>query len=527
MSLSIFCSYSHKDEDFRNELKRRLFILQQTIVIIQWHDRRIGPGEEWRGQIDSHLRSAQIILLLVSADFLASAYCSDVEIKLALERHAQGQAVVIPIIVRLVDRAATPFAHLQVLPSDGKPVIFRSDYDRAFAEIASAIPALALRQLPPTVELSVQQGQSLMSGLMQMIVMLQINRRELKDMVLNEAVKNPALEIVTEEPPQAGADPFENIDFSSFFDPYLDPGSNYFDPESCKKPLFESSFSSLRTLKAHLQSQLNLLALSESVRQAAHAIVVQLEENGYLVKSLEEIATIESLSVGHLQAGLKIVQSLEPRGIGARNLCQCLLLQLEALGEGESVAWKIVHDHLTLLENQQLASLANILEQPLEEIQRAVSIIRHLDPAPGFRYPGTLPVEPDVYITKEGDEYIVTLNDDDIPQLRLNTDYQRIIDREQEINRQVRHDEKQRYDSALQLFKNIETRKQTILWVCQAIVRRQGDFFKHGIDHLKPMIAKDVAKEIGVHASTVSRAVANKWARTPHGVLELMHFFSE
>jgi RNA polymerase sigma-54 factor len=215
--------------------------------------------------------------------------------------------------------------------------------------------------------------------------------------------------------------------------------------------------------------------------------------------------------------------------VGATSIQECLLLQLEARGSRDSVAWQIVQDHLKLLETRQVAQLARALFRPTEHIQIALNVIRHLDPAPGLRYSsgGARQVEPDVYISKDGDDYLITLNDDDVPQLRLNGDYKRLIDRDQEPDKNVRNYVKERYASALQLIKNIEQRKQTILRVCHSIVRRQGEFLEMGIDYLRPMMIKEVAEEIGVHPSTVSRAVANKYAHTPQGVFELRYFFSE
>jgi RNA polymerase sigma-54 factor len=230
-----------------------------------------------------------------------------------------------------------------------------------------------------------------------------------------------------------------------------------------------------------------------------------------------------------MQGGLKAVQSLDPTGVGATSLRECLLLQLDGRGCRDGVAWKIVQDHLKLLETRQLAQLAKVMGRPMEHVQIAVNVIRHLDPAPGLRYSGSgaRQVEPDVQISKDGDDYVITLNDDDIPQLRLNGEYKRMVDREQEPNKDIRNYVKERYASALQLIKNIEQRKQTIVRVCHSIVRRQPEFLESGIDQLKPMMIKEVAEEIGVHPSTVSRAVANKYAHTPQGVFELRYFFSE
>ncbi len=429
-----------------------------------------------------------------------------------------------------------------------------------------------------------------------MVTVLQLNRLELKDMILNEIAENPVLEeaaeageeltpaevqsllerenrsdpadqailetvvgadtpqafeapldgesqldgiapvaesagpaAAAEEAPKAETDPFEEIDFGSFFDDYLDPGFKSPVSESVEKPSFETFLSSPVTLSDHLHSQLSVLILPEAVRDAANSIIGNLEESGYLTTPIEEIAVAEGLRREEVEAGLRAVQSLDPTGVGALNLQDCLLLQLEARGSRDSVAWKIVHDHLKLLETRQLTQLSKILGRPPEHIQIAVNVIRHLDPAPGLRYSsaGARQVEPDVYIEKEGDDYLITLNDDEIPQLRLNGEYKRMIDREQEPNKDIRNYVKERYASALQLIKNIEQRKQTILRVCQSIIRRQLEFLEFGIDQLKPMMIKEVAEEIGVHPSTVSRAVANKYAHTPQGVFELRYFFSE
>jgi len=455
-----------------------------------------------------------------------------------------------------------------------------------------------MSSLSQRLHLGVQQKQILTPGLVQMVTVLQLNRMELKDMIINEIAENPVLEeaseageeltpaevqsllererqpdpadqailtqveepessqafersmdgdfavegmapesaadslapaAVTEEPPKTETDPFEEIDFGSFFDDYLDPGFKSPASEPVDKPSFETFLSSPVTLGDHLQSQLSVLVLPERVRGAANSIIGNLEESGYLTTPLEEIAVAEGFTLPEVEQGLRAVQSLDPTGVGARTLRECLLLQLNARGCRDSVAWKIVHDHLKLLETRQLTQLAKAMGRPAEHIQIAVKVIRHLDPAPGLRYSGggARQVEPDVYISKEGDDYVIMLNDDDIPQLRLNGEYKRMIDREQEPNKDVRNYVKERYASALQLIKNIEQRKQTILRVCHSIIRRQTDFLEFGIDLLKPMMIKEVAEEIGVHPSTVSRAVANKYAHTPQGVFELRYFFSE
>jgi RNA polymerase sigma-54 factor len=332
-----------------------------------------------------------------------------------------------------------------------------------------------------------------------------------------------------ETKPEADKDPFDEIDFGSFFEDYLDPGFKSPASEQVEKPSFDTFLSSPVTLADHLQSQLSVLVLSEDVRDAADYIIGNLDENGRLTSPLEEMADSSGHSLPVLEEALRVVQSLEPAGLAAKDVRECLLLQLESRNAKGGVAWKIIADHLKLLENKQYKELAKALGRPLEHIHIAVNVIRHLNPWPGLRFsgPDARQVEPDVYISKDGDEYLIQLNDDDVPQIRLNAQYKKMLDRDREPSKEVRTFIKEKFASALQLMKNIEQRKQTILRVCQCIVRRQGEFLELGIDRLRPMMIKEIAEEIGVHPSTVSRAVAGKYAHTPQGVFELRYFFSE
>jgi len=325
------------------------------------------------------------------------------------------------------------------------------------------------------------------------------------------------------------ADPFDEIDFGSYFDDYLDPGFKSPASENIEKPSFETFLSSPVTLSDHLHSQLALVALSETVRDAADGVIGNLDENGYLQSTAEEIAAESGDTLADVQEAIRVVQTLDPAGVAASDLRECLLLQIESQGGKGGVAWQVVFDYLKLVETRQTKELVRLWRRPMEHVQIALDVIRHLDPRPGLRYsgPGARQVEPDVYISKDGEDYLIQISDEDVPQLRLNPQYRRMLDREQEPNRDVRNYVKERYASAIQLMKNIEQRKQTILKVCQSIVRRQVDFLEHGIDCLKPMMIKEIAEEIGVHPSTVSRAVSSKYAHTPQGVYELRYFFSE
>ena len=345
---------------------------------------------------------------------------------------------------------------------------------------------------------------------------------------------SPEAEAAAAAPPAdaekpASTDPFDEIDFDNYFHDYLDPGFKTPAAENTEKPSFEMFLSSPVTLSDHLHSQLSLVALSENVRDAAQGVIGNLNENGYLMSTPEDIAAEGQHTLADVAEAIRVVHTLDPAGVGAADLRECLLLQLDSRGAKDGVAWTIVKDHLKLVETRQYRELARLMRRPMEHVQIALDVIRHLDPRPGLRYsgPGARQVEPDVYIFKDGEDYVIQISDDDLPQLRLNPQYRKMLDRQQEPDKDVRNYVKERYASAIQLIKNIEQRKQTILRVCHSIVRRQEDFLEHGIDQLKPMMIKEIAEEIGVHPSTVSRAVSSKYAHTPQGVFELRYFFSE
>jgi len=334
---------------------------------------------------------------------------------------------------------------------------------------------------------------------------------------------------LTEPETPPATDPFDEIDFGSFFDDYLDPGYKSPASESVEKPSFETFLSAPITLGDHLRSQLSVSVISDDIRNAAESIIGNLDEDGYLSASLDEIAAVGEHRMEDVEEALRVVQSLDPAGVAARNLRECLLLQIESINGKGGVAWQIVSNHLRLLETRQYKEIAKLLGRPMEHVDMAVDMIHHLNPRPGQRYsgPGARVVEPDVYFIKDGDDYVIQMNDEDVPQLRLNSQYKRMLDRDNGATKEVRDYVRERYTSAIQLMKNIEQRKQTILKVCQAIVRRQTEFLANGLDCLKPMMIKEVAEEVGVHPSTVSRAVANKYVHTPQGVFELRYFFSE
>jgi RNA polymerase sigma-54 factor len=403
------------------------------------------------------------------------------------------------------------------------------------------------------LSLKVAQKQILTPGLVQMVSVLALNKLELREMINQEMIANPVLEELPEnapsldevsqktegeKPAEAPADQevrsgddhdsFEEIDFGSFFDDYLDPGYKSPAAEVVEKPSFENFLSQPTSLADHLGWQLSLSVCSDSVREAGQSIIGNLNEDGYLTASLEEIAQTGGHKPEEVREALALIQEFDPLGVAARDVRECLLIQLRTLAPDNTLAAQIVSEHLKQLQNKQYREIARALDRPVKAVERCVELIRKLDPRPGQRYNATQPrlIEPDVALVKTGDGYQVVINEDGLPQLRLSHHYRRLLG-ESSTSREVRNYVKERFTSAIQLIKNIEQRKHTIVRVCEAIIRRQNEFLDKGIDFLRPMMIKEVAEEVGVHPSTVSRAVANKYAHTPQGVYELRYFFSE
>jgi RNA polymerase sigma-54 factor len=424
--------------------------------------------------------------------------------------------------------------------------------------------------LQPKLQLKVSQKQILTPGLVQMVSVLALNRLELREMINQEMVANPVLEELVDDgvtsedyseeafvraetekvPETEPANPFDEFDVASFFNQYLDSGSGETrgERETIERPSFETFLSSPQGLTDHLAWQLSVTVCNETVGEIAEVIIGNLDENGYLTASLEEIAGNGNYNPEDVEEALAVVQEFDPLGVASRNLRECLLTQLHTLDPQNALAREIVSECLPkrplaateeelaspenplarLMQGNQYKEIARALNRPVELIKRAMDVIRGLDPRPGLRYNKTQPrlVEPDVYFRKMDDVWHVFMNDDDVPQLRLSPIYRRLLSRDA-ADREVRSYVKERFTAALQLMKSIEQRKHTILRVCQVIIQRQSDFLEYGADHLKPMMIKEVAEEVGVHPSTVSRAVSSKYAHTPQGVIELRSFFSE
>lgn len=397
--------------------------------------------------------------------------------------------------------------------------------------------------------LKLSQKPVLTQSLRQLVKLLTLNKLDLKAEINQELSENPVLELSGEgdvpdsdgttpeqEAPDVAADAdgevnddaFSEIDLASFFDDYLDSGPRAPASEVAERPSFETFLAEPSTLSDHLEWQLSMSRGYEKVIAAADAVIGNLNEDGYLTATLEEIAATASVPVADAQCGVELVQTFDPLGVAARDLRECLLIQLRECEPEDGLATTIIQEYFADLENKDLAAIADKTGRTLTGIEQAVTLIRTLDPRPGQRYAASenRVVEPDVYFVKSADGFRAVLNEDDMPEVRLNRGYRRLLDRGKS-SKEVRNYVRERYHSAIQLLRNIEQRRQTIRSVCESVIQRQGGFLSHGLEYLRPMMIKDIAEEIGVHPSTVSRAVANKYAHTEHGVYELRFFFSE
>ncbi len=381
-------------------------------------------------------------------------------------------------------------------------------------------------------------------SLQQAIKLLPMSTLELAELLNQEMVENPMLEEVpSEDPLQAdqpqtqeqpevkkddGKDTWDDADYEYFFGEYLDEGYRPRQPQEVKElPPIENTLSTKSSLADHLMWQLNLQAADSLTRDIGAAIIGNIDEDGYLVASVNEIAALGSWDVGVVEKALEHVQAFDPIGVGARDLQECLLLQLRHLGLAGTPAEALVRDHLRLLQNHRIPELARALSIEPDEVKAHIELIKGLDPRPGARYSpaDSQYVIPDVYVVKTDEGYKAVLNEDGLPQLRISPVYRRLLDKGGETTDETRAYVKDKFRSALWLLKSVDQRQKTILKVATSIINFQRDFLDRGIEHLRPLVLRDVANDIGMHESTVSRVVNNKYMHTPQGVYEMKFFF--
>lgn len=325
------------------------------------------------------------------------------------------------------------------------------------------------------------------------------------------------------------SDPFDDVDLGREFQDYLDPGYKTQEFEYKEdSPSFEQFLSGSESLSEHLEWQLHLQKLDKEVELAAVAVIGNLDEYGRLNADDEEISAMTECSLEAVEEARRVVLQLEPVGCGARDVKECLVAQLESRGEGDSLAAELVRDHFEDLQPHRLQHLSKKTGLGLEELDEEIDKIRILNPYPGREYSDEKPiyVSPEVYIEKVEGDYVIYFSDSGSPRLRISQTYQQMLSKD-ETSKETKDFIKDKVRSAVDLLRNIEHRRQTIYKVVECIVRRQSEFLDHGVEKLKPMMLKDIAEDIGMHLSTISRVVNRKYAHTPQGVIELRRFFSE
>ncbi|MBE0577445.1 MAG: RNA polymerase factor sigma-54 [Desulfuromonadales bacterium] len=409
--------------------------------------------------------------------------------------------------------------------------------------------ALEIRQ-----QLKLSQQLVMTPQLQQAIKLLQLSRMELMDVVREELEENPVLEegqelleeksqsaeeLIAEIPEaqvqdnvkevEGDRDGMADIDWKTYLESYSLGGStadSYEDDED--RPSYENLLTRKPSLSDHLLWQLNLSRLESRERAIASEIIGNVDDDGYLQVSVEELAAQAGCDAEHVEKILKEVQDFDPPGVASRNLQECLLKQVEQLGMAEDIVDVILREYIEELENRRYQVIARSLQIPLDEVFAAAKFISGLDPRPGSQY-GQEDVHyiiPDIFVYKVSDEYIVVLNDEGLPNLRINSFYRNALSGSAQLDEKAGEYIQEKLRGALWLIKSIHQRQRTIYRVTKSIVKFQRDFFDRGVANLKPLVLRDVAEDIEMHESTVSRVTTNKYVQTPQGLFELKYFFN-
>lgn len=388
--------------------------------------------------------------------------------------------------------------------------------------------------------------------LQQAIKLLQLSRIELAEMIQQEMEQNPALEeagidershnkITAQESKTASPEketPVKevtieekvrsDIDWENYINEYNSAGKVYTESENTEAPNFEAFVSEKKTLKDHLQWQLRLHGFTENEKKIGIMIIGNLNKDGYLCSTVEEIALACSSDIDDVEKVLSLLQTFDPPGVCARDLRETLLIQVQQLGIDNPIINEIIKNHLKDLENRNSKKIAKALKISIEDVRTAVKIILYLEPKPGRKFSTEEPayIIPDIYVYRQGDEFKIIMNDDGLPKLRINRFYKDAIANGRKISKETKDYLNEKMQSASWLIKSIHQRQKTIYLVMESILKFQRGFFKKGIAYLRPLILKDIAEDIEMHESTISRVTTNKYAYTPQGLFELKYFFN-
>lgn len=379
------------------------------------------------------------------------------------------------------------------------------------------------------LKLEMNQKLIMTPQLRQAIAILQLSSLELAEMVEQELLENPVLELEEkqtdppETPPETEDPMREYFDWAEYFNDGTDTGYRTVNDD---KPSIATFVSSVNTLHEHLEFQLHLTLLDDSARAVGRYLIGCIDDNGYLCGSLSEAAAYLGVGEKMVAEVLKVIQTFDPIGVGARDLRECLLIQAEQRGVGDPLVLAVIDRFLDEVAAGHYKHIADKLGCTPHEVQKAVDMIRTLDPKPGRGFNGgeqPCYIVPDVTIERVNDNYVIIINDNNVPHLTINPYYKRIVrDSDSEAKKFVEG----RINSAVWLIRSIEQRRRTLYNVVEAIIDIQRDFFDYSPKYLKPLTMKKVADRLGIHESTVSRAIANKYAATPQGLVSLRAFFS-
>jgi RNA polymerase sigma-54 factor len=404
--------------------------------------------------------------------------------------------------------------------------------------------ALELRQ-----QLKLTQQLIMTPQLQMAIKLLQLSRLELMDTIRTELEENPALEEVPEGTPAEQSIEHveaataespgvkevtiddkikEDIDWSNYIDEYNTPGRVHHESEDRDTPRFESFIASNESLNDHLLWQFLMTKPDKEEEKIASLIIGNLNKDGYLDVSVEEIAMTSGSPPEKIEEIISIIQTFDPIGVCARDLRECLLIQAKFLDLDETIVIDIIANHLSHLEKKNYKAICKALKKSMDEVVSAINIIKSLEPKPGRQFSDETPqyINPDIYVYKLEDEFVIMLNDDGMPKLRVNNFYKSSITRGKNISGEAEDYIQGKMRSAAWLIKSIHQRQKTIYRVMESILGFQREFFDKGIAYLRPMVLRDVAQDIQMHESTISRVTTNKYAFTPQGIFELKYFFN-
>ncbi len=404
-------------------------------------------------------------------------------------------------------------------------------------------------------QLKLSQQLVMTPQLQQAIKLLQLSRLELEQTVVQELQENPVLEVIeveeelpkeisredegadvsaaegngdTAEPREASdVDKIGDIDWQNYMDAYPQTGMSVVRDDD-ERPSLEATLTRRETLQDHLDWQIGLSDLTDTQKEAAGWILGNLDDNGFLRATVEEIARQSGFAEEVVAETLTRVQHMDPPGVAARDLRECLLNQLGPSGIKDPLVRTLIEDYLDALQKRDFKKIARELGITVEAVAAGANVIAHLEPRPGRAFGGEDPIyiTPDIYVYKVADEFHIVLNEDGLPKLKINSLYKDVLAKDRSVEKDTREYVQEKVRAAMWLIKSIHQRQRTIYKVMESIIRYQREFFERGIAYLKPLNLRDVADDIGMHESTVSRVTTNKYAHTPQGIFELKYFFN-